>query len=200
MEGGFAVFGSLAENSPWRIHFNNNQICQIYMMKKLVICAFALALAGCGSSNSGSSNDNGAEDFDPVKFEVSGNTLVMNGVIDSDVKSRLTSALDANPDVTSIVMQNVEGSADDDANLDAARLVRERQLDTLVPSDGLVASGGTDFFLSGVNRIAQQGAKIGVHSWSGGGIDKPNDLPKDHIEHQKSCPYTQITCCLRGDA
>ena len=64
-------------------------------------------------------------------------------------------------------MQNVQGSVDDEANIAAARLVRERGLNTLIPGSGMIASGGTDFFLAGVKRTVQPGAKIGVHSWTG---------------------------------
>ncbi len=70
----------------------------------------------------------------------------MNGVLDSDVKSKVKKALSMNPKITSIVMQNVEGSVDDEANLDTTRFVRKRKLNTFIPDNGLVASGGTDFF------------------------------------------------------
>ena len=47
-----------------------------------------------------------------------------------------------------IVMPFVPGSADDVANLKAGRMLREAGLKTCVPSEGLVASGGVDLFLS----------------------------------------------------
>ncbi|MCW7553684.1 hypothetical protein NX722_13805 [Endozoicomonas gorgoniicola] len=148
-------------------------------MKKLIIFALSLALFGC----------NNLRDYEPVTFTVSDDTLIMNGVIDSNVKSKLQKALNASPKITSIVMENVEGSVDDEANLEAARLVRNHKLNTVIPSNGLVASGGTDFFLSGTNRTAQKGAKIGVHSWAGEGIEDPVKLPRNHIEHQKYLRY-----------
>ena len=86
-------------------------------------------------------------------------------------------------------MQNVEGSVDDEANLNAAKLVRAKGLNTLIPSDGIVASGGTDFFLAGTKRTVEDGAKIGVHSWAGAGIDNAAMLPKSHPEHQKYLQY-----------
>ncbi len=70
----------------------------------------------------------------------------MNRVIDSDVKSKVKKALNMNPKVTSIIMQNVEGSVDDEANLDAVRFVRKRKLNTFIPDYVLVASDWTDFF------------------------------------------------------
>ncbi len=161
------------------VHITIIQIFRNSFMKKLIIFACSLILSGCST----------LDDYEPVNFKISGNTLIMNGVIDSDVKSKLQEALNMNPEVTSIVMENVEGSVDDEANLDAARFVRHKKLNTLIPSDGLVASGGTDFFLSGVKRTAQRGAKIGVHSWAGDGIENPNKLPKSHVEHQKYLQY-----------
>jgi len=129
------------------------------------------------------------DDYEPVSFEPSGNDLIMSGVIDSDVKVRLQTALNENPQVTNILMQYVEGSVDDEANLDAARFVREMKLNTTIKSDGLIASGGTDFFLAGVNRIVEKGAKIGVHSWAGDDIDDPLKLPRTHPEHKKYLEY-----------
>lgn len=148
-------------------------------MRRLILSASFIILSGCAT----------LDDYEPVSFESSGDTLFMNGVIDSDVKIKLQKALRRNPRVTSITMENVEGSADDEANLEAARIVREKKLNTLVPSYGLIASGGTDFFLAGVKRTAEKGAKIGVHSWSGDDIKDARALPKDHIEHKRYLQY-----------
>ena len=45
-------------------------------------------------------------------------------------------------------------------------MVRNRGIATHLPADGEIASGGVDFFLAGVKRTAEAGAKIGVHSWA----------------------------------
>lgn len=148
-------------------------------MKKILLAVSILLLSSCAA----------LEDFEPVSFTKSGNSLIMNGVIDSDVKIRLQKALAENPQTTNIVMQNVEGSVDDEANLEAARFVREKKLNTVIHSDSLIASGGTDFFLAGVNRTVEKGAKIGVHSWAGDGIDDPLTLSKSHPEHVKYLEY-----------
>ena len=113
----------------------------------------------------------------------------MNGVIDSDIKSQLLQLLDDHPQVTTIVMQLVDGSVDDKANLEAARIVRHQGLHTLIPSDGLIASGGTDFFLAGVTRRVERGAQIGVHSWAADDIGDARDLPKSHPDHQEYLSY-----------
>ena len=57
-----------------------------------------------------------------------------------------------------------------------------------VSGDGMVALGGTDFFLAGVKRTAEPGAMIGVHSWSGLIVEGAK-VPKNDPEHQKYLLY-----------
>lgn len=115
-------------------------------------------------------------------------TLYMKGVIYSNTLSDIRRALHENPQVTTLVMEHVPGSIDDDINLLASREIRKRNINTYVPKNGMVASGGTDMFLAGVNRAAHPTAKIGVHSWGGFG-EAATALPKDHSEHQKYLEY-----------
>lgn len=147
---------------------------------KFVFGFIAILLIGCATYT---------DDYEEVDFEVSGNFAIMSGVIDSDIKEKLEKLLNQHPQITTIIMQEVEGSVDDDANLEAARMVRKRGLNTLVPSDGVIASGGTDFFLAGVKRTVQSGAMIGVHSWAGDDVENAIDLPKDHPEHKRYLEY-----------
>ena len=126
--------------------------------------------------------------YKPADFRVTGDAAVMTGVIDSDIGARLEALFERHPGLRTIIMQNVEGSVDDTANLAAAKMVRERGLHTLVPADGVVASGGTDFFLAGVTRRVEPGAMIGVHSWSGPAGEGAT-VPRDDPEHQKYLRY-----------
>ncbi len=102
---------------------------------------------------------------DSASFQVQGNTATMTGTIDCATPAVVRQLLAANPQLATIVLANVPGSADDDANLEAARLVRQAGINTHVPAGPGVASGGTDFFLAGVIRTMDAGAVIGVHSW-----------------------------------
>lgn len=123
-------------------------------------------------------------------FKYSDGVLWMSGEIDTSTPNDLMRALNAHPDVEWIILQHVPGSDDDDANLKAARIVRQRGLNTGVPENGLIASGGTDFFLAGVERTVQRGACIGVHSWSDDGDPTPpTQLPRNHIGHQIFLKY-----------
>ncbi len=124
-----------------------------------------------------------------VKFQVEGNTAIMTGVIDKSAIQSVKALIANNPEVKTIVMKNVPGSMDDESNLVASRLVREAGLNTFVPADGMIASGGTDFFCAGVNRSIEAGAEIGVHSWAGDGVSNANLLPRDNPEHQKYLDY-----------
>ena len=122
-------------------------------------------------------------------FIVDGHQATMFGAIDSTISCRLNQLFSENPEVDTIIMQYVPGSIDDEANLEGARLLREYNINTIVPADGMIASGGTDFFLAGVERTAAAGAEIGVHSWSNGSDILPIELPRDHEEHQKYLEY-----------
>ncbi len=115
-------------------------------------------------------------------------TLYMKGVIYSNTLKDIKKVLDANPQVTTLVMEEVAGSIDDEINLVASQEIRKRDINTYLPENGMVASGGTDMFLAGKERQVHSTAKLGVHSWSGGD-QVALDFPRDHEEHQKYLDY-----------
>ncbi|MCJ8267922.1 MAG: hypothetical protein MJK04_00795, partial [Psychrosphaera sp.] len=108
-----------------------------------------------------------------------------------EIVEQLNALTTANPQVDTLVMENVPGSLDDEANLKAAVLVREKNLNTLIPERGMVASGGTDFFLAGVERVIAPGALIGVHSWADSQGNNGGDLPTDHSAHNLYLEFYQ---------
>ena len=93
--------------------------------------------------------------------------------------------------IGTLVFTIVPGSADDDTNLALGRKLRGAGIATYLPARGTVASGGTDLFLSGVRRIVERGARVGVHSWSTDNSSVPSavSLPRDHPEHEKHLNY-----------
>lgn len=116
--------------------------------------------------------------------------LYMQGVIYGYTLRDIQKVLDTNPQVTTLVMQEVPGSVDDEINLLASREIRKRNIATYIPEDGWVASGGTDMFLAGAKRSAHSSARLGVHSWSwGDGETEALDFPRDHVEHKKYLDY-----------
>ena len=137
-------------------------------------------IAGCGDL---------VEGEEPSRFEADGPTLYMTGTIYGQTPDILRAALAANPQVREIVMVEVPGSADDAANHRAGRMVRRAGLATRLLPDSLIASGGTDFFLSGRRRIVAPGAQIGVHSWSTLGGLEGAALPDSEPEHRFYLDY-----------
>lgn len=123
----------------------------------------------------------------PATFEIKGDTAHMEGVITAALPAAVLRLLFEHPEVTTIEMQIVPGSLDDEANLRAALYIRRQGLGTRLNANSSIASGGTDFFLAGVTRSVEKGAKIGVHSW--GGPLTATEVPRDDPIHQGYLDY-----------
>lgn len=176
------------------------------MMLALYVCA--MAFGGCKGSKAvdadkyDKENYIGAADIpkdlsdemgiareEMSSFTIEGDVASMTGDISADTIRQVKKLIKEYPNVKTIKMINVGGSIDDESNLVACRLVREAGLNTYVAKDGDIASGGTDFFCAGVKRTAEEGAKIGVHSWAGDGVTNAALLPKDDESHKKYIDY-----------
>lgn len=132
---------------------------------------------GCGSGNPVS-----PVNTLPAAFSVTGTTALMSGLIVEGTPSVLNALIAAHPEVDTIVMINVVGSLDTEATFIAGRMLRQHGLNTHVPTNGVIASGGTDLFISGVIRTVESGAQTGsipgkqmvrMASPSSGGICPP---------------------------
>lgn len=145
---------------------------------RLPLLILALLAASCG-------DDVGDEEL--VAFTVDGSTATMNGLIGSSTPDAVRALLEDHPEVDTIVMGDVPGSADDAANLEAARLIHEAGIATHAEADSVLASGGVDFYLAGVERTYDDGAQFGVHSW--GGDVEGADLPQDDPQHDLYLDY-----------
>ena len=115
----------------------------------------ALLITGC------------AQDYEPIAFNTDGGRMIAHGVVGPHALEAFSDAVAQNPNVTTLVLEWVPGSADDAVNLQLGRVIHTMGLKTVVPAEGLVASGGTDLFLAGVVREVQDGGCVGVHTWSG---------------------------------
>ena len=134
-----------------------------------------------------------------LRLDIRDDFLFLEGTINSTTHDEIKRRLDANPNMRMLVFTNVPGSMDDEVNLEAGRLIRSRGLTTYLPSNGSVASGGTDLFLAGARRLVERGARVGVHSWGGGeegifGLLGANelegrDVPKGSPEHRLYLSY-----------
>lgn len=152
------------------------------MVTALVVAA--LLVSACGSDDESATEDGGR-----ATFSIEGTDVVMVGVIGTTTPDDLRTLLEDEPDVTRIVLLDVPGSADDVANLEAARLLRDADLATHVPADGFIASGGVDFFLAGTIRTFDKGAEFGVHSWAASSGETGAELSRDDAQHSAYLDY-----------
>jgi len=122
-----------------------------------------------------------------------GQSIILDGVINSSALKKFKELYTQNPNVKSVDIVNCDGSIDDETNLKLASFIHEKGLNTHLEDHGLIASGGTDLFLAGINRTMGKDTKIGVHSWAGNGkkgkIVTAKDFPKDHKNHQPYIVY-----------
>lgn len=121
---------------------------------------------------------------DRLFLDVRDDLLFVKGVVNGDSERETVALLNGAPSVRTIVLTMVLGSADDETNVALGRSLRNAGLSTYLPAAGLVASGGTDLFLSGTRRIVERGALVGVHSWAspfGDGDEVPRDDPRHRL-------------------
>jgi len=123
-----------------------------------------------------------------TSFTVDGDMLFMTGEINSKTDEQFEAVIAANPQIKTVVECFVPGSLDDDTMIPLSYRVRALGLNTYLTADSEVASGGSDFFLAGVERQMETGARIGVHSWSDG-FREAMDYPRDAPEHEANRAY-----------
>lgn len=155
-----------------------------------LFCLLAIpAILGSACSSDDDSSDDGAATAEDGHFVVEGADATMSGEIGSSTPDEVRQLIADNPEVTTIVMVDVPGSGDDRANLEASRLVREAGLATHLDADGFVASGGVDFYLAGVERTFDEGARFGVHSWATSDGIEGKDVDPDDPQHLDYLDY-----------
>lgn len=123
-----------------------------------------------------------------TELSVTDDTLTINGIINAQTPAQLIAVFEQHPNINRVVMLDVPGSVDDEANIAAAHWIAQKKLTFVLDKNSVISSGGTDFFLAGKQRIIHQGAKIGVHSW-GGVEDEATDYPDSHPFHQPYIDY-----------
>jgi len=129
-----------------------------------------------------------ADDHSPLEFAIEGNAIFAWGDIDGNSLADFQDVLSEGPSIRILVLEYIGGSVDDEANVEFGRAIRNMGFTTVVPSEGLVASGGTDLFLAGANRILEAGACVGVHSWAADSFTA-TDLPRSDAEHKRYLNY-----------
>ncbi len=161
-------------------------------MKKLLVSLNFLAILGIGLHQIPVAQyiifDAYYNSIERTRLTVENNTLYMDGLINSKTPKQFKKIFSKYPNIDTLVMKEVEGSVDDEANLEVAEWVSKKELTFVLQPKSIIASGGTDFFLAGKTRIIYRGAKVGVHSWAG--EDKvATDFPKGDEVHQPYIDY-----------
>jgi len=115
----------------------------------------------------------------PMRFVEAGNgELTAIGRIDAGTAETFRALLEKpGSAVRTLVLHSPGGSVSDAIVM--ARLVRERKIDTSVPADGYCASACPLLFAGGVQRLAGEGAWVGVHQVYAvevAGATRPRDL------------------------
>ena len=167
-----------------------------FMTVNRLLVGFIVVVFVQACSSSGSSSNDCEADDDSARFALLANsttTLTMNGTIDCTTDGKLQKALSENP-IDTILMQVVEGSVDDESNIAMSRKLAGQSIHIEVAEDGLIASGGVDFFLAGATRKINNNSLVGVHSWADSdgneGIDVYNSNPDPtNAEHSMFVEY-----------
>lgn len=110
-------------------------------------------------------------------------TVEMNGVIGGSSLNDFNRLFTAYPNINKVNINQCDGSSDDETNLQLSARVHQLGINIHLMDNGLIASGGVDFFLAGVERTRGSNTQIGVHSWSDGGSTQATDFPVGHANH-----------------
>lgn len=166
----------------------------LYRQGLILVFSWVVGLTcGCESPISPLEGVFTEESHEPAHFAVNGTQATMIGTIDVTTQGRLNDLLTQYPNVDTIILKSVPGTDNSIATFNAGELLRSRGLRTHVPADGAIASGGTDFFIAGLIRTVEPGAKIGVHSWiAEDSKDRPiigSQLPRDDLQHRLFLNY-----------
>lgn len=137
-------------------------------------------------------NQNETTTFGIFEVQADGSTIRMNGEIGSNSLNNFNLLLQDYPDINRIEIVECGGSSDDEVNLALSLKVHQANIGTHLLDNGLIASGGVDFFLAGVTRSKGSNTQIGVHSWAGedeaGNAISATDFPEGDPEH---LPYIE---------
>jgi len=138
-------------------------------------------VAGCGTVENMSQT---------LQLRVEGQTLRMDGIINTRALRQFVNVLDDNPALTEVVMGRVDGSLDDEVVAEMGYTLRERGLATRMEASSEVYSGGVDLFLAGVQRTVAAGAVVGVHEWETS-FGSARDYPRGSKQHEPTRGYIE---------
>lgn len=123
------------------------------------------------------------------KLVINGSKATLSGTLGASTYIQIQKMIKTTS-VDTLILSNIPGSVNDAINMHTGRLIRNAALATFIPKDGNVNSGGVDLFAAGVERVYQNGGKVGVHSWccTADGKDA-GQLSKDDKAHGAQLTY-----------
>jgi hypothetical protein len=116
-------------------------------------------------------------------------TVELRGATDADSPAQFQAMLARYPNIRLIRMIDCAGTMDDEANFAVARMIRARNINTFVPKNGSIRSGGVELFVAGVRHSAELGAEFGVHSWRDEDGNEAGTTPSDDPVHAEYINY-----------
>ena len=150
------------------------------IFKVLIVLFITVGMLSCKKDDDAANNSR----IRGIFMVLEGNTIIeMNGVIGSSSLSDFNKLYASFPNVNTINIKQCDGSEDDETNLQLSARVHKLNINTHLLDNGLIASGGVDFFLAGIQRTKGTNTQIGVHSWSDGGSVQATDFPVGHANH-----------------
>lgn len=150
------------------------------------VLVFNLFLTSCKNNDTPTPSD--ARQFGIFRVLQDDVTISMDGPITSSSLNDFNSLFVAFPNVNKIDIVQCGGSMDDEINLQLSSKVHQENIDIHLLDNGLIASGGVDFFLAGINRTKGTNTMIGVHSW-GTSSEQATDFPVGHANHLPYIDY-----------
>ena len=109
-------------------------------------------------------------------------TALINGDMGNHIEKQFNNLMEDYPRIKLLNFGECPGSNNDEAMMDAAKLLRNSGIRTHLPANAVIESGAVDLFLAGKSRTIETGSKIGVHAWSAGN-KSATDYAVGHEEH-----------------
>ncbi len=167
-------------------------------LNRIILIAFISSVFVACKSDDDTADVNRTQ-FGIFKVLNDNKTVEMNGDIGSNTLTNFNDMVAQFPNIDRINMISVPGSLDDDTNLQVSLRVHQLGIATHLANNGLIASGGVDFFLAGVTRTQGTNTMIGVHSWSDG-VNEATDFPEGHANHLPYINYYTSVGFSQADA
>ena len=115
--------------------------------------------------------------------------IIVDGGLGTRAYNQIFDLIQQHPEVKTIIEEQISGSINDEINMQTGRLVRKAGLNTHITENSFIASGAADLFCAGTKRTMENGAEVGVHSWSDSDGIEAGNLPEDSPLHKDQIDY-----------